>query len=320
MATKWSELPQDEKDQINAKRREQYNNGPADAKAAKQAAARDSFAGKTDEAKEARNAKRRKLQCTGHPEIDRLIRKVGRRKMAFQRRMDRIMEWRKSGAKFPWPNLQDKMELTERYMQVLHTLERRCSLCKTHKCFDFSWRITRRDDLLAFVPFSLPALKQVLLHPKQYEIFCHVCAFNVKLWAFAWIFSPKSLSPFPHTQAEWNARLATMYPKNRIELYQKIDQGTISSLIYKQRLADGKYHPTFLRKNHWYDYTVESPRDLCLLTCEAARRVLNLEGLWPGETCFYGAGTAEYMHIPDNILSPQFKEWLVNEVSPKARS
>lgn len=196
--------------------------------------------------------------------------RVSTRKTSFQKKIDRIQAWRDDGGGFPWPSLQDKAEITCLWIKIAHLLGRKCHQCGESENWDFSWRITRKDDFLAFVPFQKAAYTKVLRDPDQYCIYCLHCSFDLRLLCFSYIFSPHSPRNAPTVEhgdfvgprfADWAALLPAMYPRGFEQLANRIECGAIKSLSCGIKGPHGRFVRTFIRKNQFHAWVGLQPRD-----------------------------------------------------------
>lgn len=288
MATKWSELTDEQKAAINQKRRDKYAAMEQDKKEAKLAADRERLASKSEEQKEDRNEKRRwkcpstyylPLAAGGHVTVTEpsavkawwyLDRKIQRHKQGFANRMKEIQEWSDAGGLFPWPAMRRKMEATRLFLQVKEKLGGCCSQCGTKDCWEWSWRISPKKDFMAFVGSRTEDMEKVLKSPEDYAMYCVTCTFDLRIYCFAWVFSECSIrndpkngsNPFnPILYPEWLERAKWMYPPGKA-LEERIDNGVVKSLKYKVPYKDGSMIYGFLRKDRYHDYIGANPRKL----------------------------------------------------------
>lgn len=254
MATQWKSLSAEQKDAIRKRRKELYASKVSESKKQWFMVNQD---GSTTQV----------MNKDMNNHLDHTATKVRRHQTAFNKRLEEIQKWRDEGGLFPWPNLKKKMEVTRLWVRIAHTLGRKCSECGTIEVFDFSWRLTRKDDFLAFVPFQKEAYEKVLAAPEQYELFCIKCCFDLRIFTFSWIFSPYSPRNGGHvdivgdTYRSWPRRWLEMYPAEP-ELTKRIREGRIKSLTCGMRGPDGNFLPTFVRKSTWHSHVGVTPRDL----------------------------------------------------------
>ena len=287
MATKWADLSDEQKAAINQKRRDKYTALEQEKKEQKQTAARERFAQMTEEERQVYNEKRKK-QCpteyyintiTGSVRVERdpvavrewweVDKKARRREAFFAGRVKEIQEWLNAGGLYPWPSMQRKIEATRLFLQVKQALGSKCANCGTSECLEFSWRISPKEDYLAFVGSRSEDMQTVLKNPQKYEMFCLCCALDLKLYCFAWIFSPYSLrndpktglNPFGPKYPGWVERCRWMYPSGKA-IEERIDNGAIKSLKYKVKYKDGTMIYGFLRKVQYYSNIGSYPRKL----------------------------------------------------------
>lgn len=301
MATDWKTLSPEKRAELNEKAKHKYRQLDPEKKAAKQEAAKARY---TPVAKPDRfflTKEDGKQVTIDDPDmvawLHRLDLKVRRKKTRFQNRIDRIQAWRDAGGLYPSPNIQDKMDTTELWARIAHILGRRCVQCGDWKVFDFSWRITRKDDFLAFVHFTKEDYEQVLRSHKDYCLYCPTCTFDLRIFTFSWLFSPYStrntggnIAPDlgGERYANWRVIWPAMYPENA-KLFPKIRQGYIRSLTCGIRGPDGNFLPTFLRKSQYYGWVGLQPRDLSPITM--ARVAAEYSRLNPStDTDFWGIG------------------------------
>lgn len=198
------------------------------------------------------------------------------RKAALQARMDRVTAWRREdpayydpelgpdwAGLYPMPKTQDRIKTTELFAKVLHIKGRRCKQCGCHNMWDFSWKITRADDLLAWQYFSDANLTAILKDPNAYDIYCIKCSWDLSLWAFSWIFSPYShrndptrkLRTLEGTPYEgWDEIFQQMYPAGWDSITARIKSGAIKSLSCQVVGPKGHKIDTILRKKEWHGY------------------------------------------------------------------
>jgi len=287
LATKWSDLSDEKKAEINEKRRQKYAALDEEKKEAKIEASKQRYASLSDEQKEEELRKRR-IKCPEryllsnaigtetvieNPDMVKklweLDKRAQRRKAAFESRMKETQEWLDAGGLFPWPSMRRKIEATRLFLQVKEALGCKCANCGTSECLEFCWRISPKQDYLAFVGSRLEDMQRVLKNPSQYEMFCLHCALELKLWCFAWIFSPYSLrndpiaglDPFGPKYPGWLEKAKWMYPPGKA-IEERIDNGAIKSLQYKVRYKDGSMIYGFLRKVQYYSTIGSYPRKL----------------------------------------------------------
>lgn len=192
-----------------------------------------------DEQKEARNKKRRELYSSKTSVgISPLERRVNRRKEQFIQKAEFIQEWRKEDT-IPWPSLAKRIQVTRLWYQIASRIGLTCHQCKTTEVLPSMWRITRVDDFLAFVPFQKEAYERVLQRPQDFRIYCPCCTFDLRIAAFASIFSPYT----------YTGIFDSMYPRGA-KLIEYIKQGRIHSLTCDNGL---------LRKNPYHDYVGSVP-------------------------------------------------------------
>lgn len=283
MATDWKTLTPEQKAEINAKRRAKYSSLESEAKSSIRERAKLRYIPVCRPQTYSLRNEDGSTRTIDNPEmvewLYQIDLRIKRRKSRFQNRIDRIQAWVKAGGLYPWPSLQDKMDLTRTWHQIATILGRKCCQCGTTKVFDFSWRLTRKDDFLAFVPFKKEAYDRVLRAPNEYCLYCIHCTFDLRIFTFAWIFSPYSPRNNPALEpchiagpkyADWNSgRWREMYPHDA-ELIQRIRQGRIKSLTCGIRKG-GKFINTFIRKNQYYGWAGLQPRDLAWETMEEIR-------------------------------------------------
>lgn len=228
--------------------------------------------------------------------IDRKKKKMDAHKKVFMAKLDRYQAWQRAGGLFPWPNLQDKAEVSKLFVRIMHLLGRKCCHCQDWKMFDFSWRLTRKDDFLAFVPFRKDAYEKVLKNIDQYCVYCLRCAFDLRIYTFAWIFDPRSPRNNPNVTRytfgdkypNWHKYCATIYPPSR-ELFDRIRDGRVKSLTCGIIGPDGHFMETFIRKNQYYGWVGSQPRDFSWHTLDQARHFYTR--LNPSaDVSFWGAG------------------------------
>lgn len=286
MATNWKTLSEEQKQAIKEKKRVKYAALPKEDKQKLIDAVTERRASLPEEQKEEEKAKRR-LQCpkqyfvhksTGNVTITdpsmvallwKLDKRQQRRKAAFDGRMKEIQEWRDAGGLFPWPNLKKKMHATQLFLQAKVAMGGRCANCGTDEGpLEWCWRISPKTDFLAFVGSSVADMERVLAAPDKYEMHCLHCAMDLKLYVFAWIFSPYSLrnggriaNPFGPKYPSWPEKMLWMYPIGNA-LFDRIDSGEIKSLKHKLVTATGKVITKFLRKVHYYSTIGSYPRKL----------------------------------------------------------
>lgn len=289
MATKWADLSDEQKTAINQKRREKYAALENEKKLLKREAARQRFEAMPKEDREEYNRKRR-VQCPTYdsytltrpdgtvrifegPEWDKslwkLDKRIKRHKQGFENRMKEIQEWRDAGGLFPWPSMRRKMEATRLFLQVKEKLGGCCSQCGTTNCLEFSWRISPKTDYMAFVGSRTEDMERVLKNPDAYAMYCLHCTFDLRIYCFAWVFSPHSprnnpeskLKQFHPKYANWEETVKWMYPPGKA-LEERIDNGVVKSLKYKVPYKDGTMIYGFLRKDRYHDYIGANPRKL----------------------------------------------------------
>lgn len=294
MATNWKLLSDEQKAEINRKRRENYSKLDLGALSKIQQKSREYFQNQTPEEKEARNeAKRTQLSknldafdkgniywegktLITDPDLRamllRINRKMVRRKENWLKRMEVLTEWAQKGGPFPWPNLVQKAKVTELWLRTIMTLGRSCSCCGTTEMFDFSWRVVPKHDTLCFTPFTEKAYTRVVNNIKDYELLCLKCAFDLKIHLFAWIFSPysprnctdpnKVVPMFTYGRyTKWKELAPVMYPSGYDALAKKIHAGEIRSMTCGIKGSDGKFLRTFIRKNQYYGWVGLQPTD-----------------------------------------------------------
>lgn len=286
MGTKWKDFTAEQKEEVNRKRREKYAALDVEKKAAKLEADKIRLANQSEEQKEERNSRRRR-QC---PKVYRLSEAMGggevtdpatcewyfkaekraeRRRQGFENRMKEIQEWSDAGGLFPWPAMRRKMEATRLFIQVKEKLGGCCSQCGTKDCWEWSWRISLKKDFMAFVGSRTEDMEKVLKNPEDYAMYCVTCTFDLRIYCFAWVFSPYSprndpkstLKQFLPKYANWEEKVKWMYPPGKA-LEERIDNGVVKSLKYKVPYKDGSMIYGFLRKDRYHDYIGANPRKL----------------------------------------------------------
>lgn len=268
MATDWKTLTPEQKAEVNERRRAAY--------AAKDFAEKErlrlhkrSVAQIVAERKgdfrftpDARRPERRR-----ETPIERIRRRVDARKRNLHAKLSRYQEWRAAGGKFPWPRLQDKIHLTGLWLQIREHLTC-CASCGKSKQIEWAWKLTRKDDFFAFVGFTKREYDGVLANPQQYEIYCVKCAYDLRIHAFAWVFSPHSQRNNPENPrieypkyAAIMRRIQAQYPANDV-LKERIRNRTIRSLIFDE--VHGKRIPGlfFLRRRQYHTHVTHNPREL----------------------------------------------------------
>jgi hypothetical protein len=301
LATDWKTLTPERRAELNNKRKHKYRQLSEDKKDVYRGAARSRY---TPVAKLDRfylTKEDGKQVTIEDPDmvawLHKLDLRVRRKKTRFQNRIDRIQAWRDAGGLYPSPNIQDKMEVTELWAKIAHVLGRRCCQCGDWKVFDFSWRITRQDDFLAFVHFTKEDYEKVLLRPTDFVMYCIRCSYDLRLFTFSWLFSPYSprnsgVDIAPDLGGElyenWRIIWPAMYPADK-ELFPRIRQGYIKSLTCGIRGPNGQFLPTFLRKSQYYGWVGLQPRDLSPITM--ARVAAEYSRRYPStDTDFWGIG------------------------------
>jgi hypothetical protein len=256
LATKWSELSQEQKDEKNAKRR------------AKRAA----LSLEEKEAIRAADRARKPKMSPGERLESRLIAGYNRRISRFKGRAARIMKWHANGCKGLWPALEDKLQLTGFYRAVLRVLGRKCCHCgytHPHSLMDKFWRITRKEDFLAFVGHRTEEYKRVLRNPEDYQIYCLWCAADLRLRTDCWLLSPYSARNGGPTECAsilgkgysslapiWEA----MYPKGDEALRKRIQAKAIRSLICEVTNYQGERVRAPIMKNRYHAWVFSQPR------------------------------------------------------------
>lgn len=197
-----------------------------------------------DEQKEARNKRRREIYSSKTSEgMTPLERRVNRRKEQFIHRAETLQDWRKTDT-IPWPSLAKRIQVTRLWYQITGKVGLVCYNCQTTQVLPSMWRITRVDDFLAFVPFQKEAYERVLQRPQEFAIYCPCCTFDLRISAFASIFSPYDRGITGATDI-----FRSMYPRGP-KLIEYINQGRIRSLTCDNGL---------LRKNPYHDYVGSVP-------------------------------------------------------------
>jgi hypothetical protein len=301
LGTAWKDLSPETRAQINEKRKHKYRQLPEAEKAVIQEASKARYTKVAKPDKFYLTKDDGKQVVLDDPEmvqwLNRLNLNVRRKKAKFQNRIERIQAWRDAGGLYPSPNIQDKMEITELFAKIAHILGRRCCQCGDWKVFDWSWRITRKDDFLAFVHFTKRDYERVLQQPSDYCMYCIRCTFDLRIFTFSWLFSPYSNRNSACTvsndiggerYANWRIIWPAMYPHDT-ELFRRIRQGYIKSLTCGIRGPDGNFLPTFLRKSQYYGWVGLQPRDLHPIVM--ARVAAEYSRLNPStDTDFWGIG------------------------------
>jgi hypothetical protein len=345
MAKNWKLASPEEIEERNRKQRERYAKLDSEAKAKVIRRVMDRQVSLTVEQRELKKKTQRKPKVPKlsyikmpdgtwkeltHPDWEKWIarkkKKMDAHKRTFMSKLDRIQAWQQAGGLFPWPNLIDKMEVTRLWIRIAHLLGRKCCQCQDWKMFDFSWRLTHKDDFLAFVPFKKEAYEQVLRNINDYELYCLRCAFDLRIFTFGWIFSPYSsrnngLEPvytggpkYPN----WTAKWPIMYPPGRA-LYDKIRAREIKSLTCGIIGPDGNFLETFIRKNQYYGWVGLQPRDFSWHTMDQARHFYSR--LNPSvDVDFWGAGREDGRDLSEakigyDALGDETKRFLT-EVKP----
>jgi hypothetical protein len=204
-------------------------------------------------------------------------------------RLERAYQWSQAGGLFPWPRYIDKVEVTHLWMKIAHRLGRRCWQCGETECIDKYWRLTRKDDILAFVHFKKGAYEGVLRELDKHCLLCIKCYHDLRIYTFAWIFSPYSprnvndRAHYPlnqkglHTRfslgtryENWMKILPEMYPPGRL-LFDKIKSGKIRSLTCGIIGPDGKFMETFIRKSKFHKWVGTQRRPLAIFATDQAR-------------------------------------------------
>lgn len=228
------------------------------------------------------------------PTLTRLDKKVKAHKKAWATKCERIVAWEKAGGWYPSPNIQDKIETTELFAKIMHIKGRRCVQCGTHDMHDFNWRITRKDDFWAFVPFQKSAYQTVFRNLDKYDIYCPICAFDISLFTFYWVFGPKSprLNPGCPEQdiggpkyQNWNKIWPTMYPVGNEALMNKIRRGAIKSISCQMINGKGQQIDSIIRKKKFHSDVKLEPRDFhCLIMEEVGQLYIDNfpKGFWKG--------------------------------------
>lgn len=213
-----------------------------------------------------------------NPLLHRLKKKVDAHKSAWAIKCKRIEDWEKAGGLYPSPNIQDKMAITELFIKIMHIKGRRCVQCGNDKMWDFSWRITRKDDFWAMVPFQKKAYEHALRNLELYDVYCLHCAWDISLPTFYWVFgekSPRNSDKPMHDMYgpryyNWNKLVQEMYPKGWYELTDKIKRGELKSLSCQIINAKGQKIDSILRRKEFFTWVRLTPRDFHCLVMEEA--------------------------------------------------
>lgn len=276
MATVWKNLTPEQKDELNAKRRSKRATATPEVRDAVREADRarkpaspgpTSFNIRNPDGtyREVHNPEMAKL-------FTRLNRRVELRKARFKGRCARIQKWQESGGQFPWPSMQDKLEATGFWNAVANVLGRKCSCCEIAGPEDHPdtyWRLTRKDDFLAFVGHSKSEYLKVLRSPGEYQLYCLWCVTDLRITCFAWIYSPDSSrnggrSGFADMAAPKYRKLApifeTIYPTGDTALRSRIQAGAIRSLSCEITNSSGDVIPSLIRKKQYHAWVGQQPR------------------------------------------------------------
>lgn len=292
MATNYATLTSEQRESLNAKRRQKYAQLPSQEKESILAKARLRSSELSLESREAKRIRERiptslKRITLGHcdgttstiadPTMARWISRIQmirtRHRRAWKSKTGNYLDWQKDTAgMFPWPNLKAKQELTRLWHTILTLLTPVCSQCQTRTVLPMSWRLTNSSDILAFVPFRKVDYVRVLRRPQDYILLCPSCAFDLRLIAYAWIFSDASPrnsdsivvsgSSFSGpTYRNWDDLWPCMYPPGQ-PLRTRIEMGTVRSLTCQIRQGEGQPIYSIIRPNPYYSWVGDQPRDL----------------------------------------------------------
>lgn len=302
MPIDWNKATPEQIEKRNAQRRERYSRLNAGKKAAIIAKASEYREALPEDRKEAIRERRRIpdelrggsknfiLHTEGQedvevseamtPLLNRLKKKIDAHKIAWAAKCKRIIEWREAGEKYPWPSAQDKMVITELFAKIMHIKGRRCCQCGCYNMWDFSWRITRKDDFWAFQPFQKKTYENILRDPAAYDIYCLHCAWDLSIYTFYYIFGPRSPRNEPTRvrepnwniggprYANWDKIWPIMYPPTWEALSAKIKRGEIKSMSCTMINAKGQRIDTFLKKKGFHTWVKNTPRDFNCMVME----------------------------------------------------
>lgn len=282
MATNWKLASPAQIERRNKRRRETYKKLDSEDKARLAKSKASSRSQMSVEQKEAELSKQRTRQRTdpASQTTSPMLARMQARQSKWVKATAELQQWREAGGGFPWPNLQKKAHVTNLWVQIAHQLGRICRNCGTTTEFDFSWRLTRKDDFLAFVPFQKKAYEQVLKNPDNYIIACVVCSFNKRINSFASLFSPR------------DGKLAGISGTDDSILKDRVRRGDIRSLTFGIRNSHGQFIPTFIRKNQFHGWVGLQPRDFSWHVMVQAREFYTR--LNPSYNCdYWGIGRFE---------------------------
>lgn len=303
MPTKYAALTSEQRESYNASRREQYKALPTDIKQTIQSRTRQRQAQLSVEQRETQRVAQRiptslkrislehfdgTMSTVTDPKMQKWLIRIARKRKthntAWDIKRSQIQDWQTLTGAFPWPNLDNKLALTRLWTQIFSAVGPVCMECGTKEVFPTQWRLTLKSDVMAFVQSRKSNYAEVLRNPQNFLLLCSSCAFDLRLLAFAWVFSPHSprncldVQPagFSGTKhARWDTLWPGMYPPG-LPLQRRIQSGAVRSLSYRLRLPDGGEQDSILRANPYYSWVADNP--MAIVWPEIERYNENSEG------------------------------------------